>query len=194
MYKKFSLMSIAFFVSLFANSQRVVRNLSFEDFDTNGKLISWEFGNSNQQYTIAIDTSVSHSGNCSISISSHVKDSAERGAAGVFSILKAPNLHKKKKVRVSGYIKIDSLSDGIAVIALRLNGVKGPIGEASSNNIKIKKSLSWTKFIAELPLTFDVQSVTYGMHMTGLGKVWVDDFEIFVDDVLITDTIPLLDR
>ncbi len=194
MYKKLVLVFIACFTVLFVNGQQVVRNHGFEYVDAGGNLIGWGFVNAGQKYKINVDTSVRHSGNCSISISSDVKDAGERGAAVGLSTLKAFDLHTKKSVRVSGYIKMESLSDGMAVIGLRLDGIRGPIAEVSSDPTPIEGSLNWTKFTAELPLVVDVQSITYGIFMSGLGKIWVDDFEVFVDDVLITDTIPLPDR
>jgi hypothetical protein len=170
-------------------SQRVIRNFGFEDLDANQQLISWNwnFTNSKEQYVVTVDTSLAHTGKCAFSIALKPGATEDRGMVGFWSTLKFPDLHTAKKVRISAYIKTENLANGTASIGLQLIGVKGTIDRKESDEQSVKGSSGWTKHTIEVPLTFDVLLIYFGGRMTGTGKVWIDDFEIFIDDIPVGD-------
>ncbi len=176
---------------LFAGSskaQLVMRNLGFEYVNTKGYASSWDSNSDKGKYMMTLDTTVAHTGKCSYYLAS-TKDSTDRGNAVVTSVIIGPNLSSKHVIRISAYVKTENLSDGSVVIGLQLNGVNGALKSAGSNGQAKGGTENWKKHIVEVPITLDVQSVVFGAHMTGKGKVWLDDFEITLDDVPLKNTL-----
>lgn len=189
MFKKIYVLALFVLGHLTGNGQRVVRNLGFEELDVNQQLVSWKLFNNKERYLIILDTSFTHTGKCAVSIASMPDATGDRGAAGFTSVLKFPDLNTRQKVRITAYVNTENLADGTASIAVQLDGAKGPIDMGSTDEQSAKGSSGWTKHSIEVPLTFDVQSITFGCKMTGTGKARFDDFEIFIDDVPVGYTL-----
>lgn len=190
MFKKvYVSIALLMLIHLTANAQRIVRNFGFEDLDVNLQFVSWKLFNNKQQYVIIVDTSSTHTGKCAILIASKPDADKDRGMAGFISVLKFPGLNTRKKIRIMAYVKTENLANGTASIGVQLDGPKGPIDIKSTDEQSVKGSSGWTKHVIEVPLTFDVQSVSFGCKMTGTGKIWFDDFEVFVDNVPVGDSL-----
>ena len=94
-------------------------------------------------------------------------------------------LEGKKKVTITAYIKTENLADGIASIWMQLNGIRGIVSDKNCDDKSAKGSSEWTKYSIELPITGEVRSIGFGCKMTGRGKAWFDDFEVFIDDTKV---------
>ncbi|WP_270087405.1 hypothetical protein [Sphingobacterium sp. SYP-B4668] len=185
MYKIYFILAILVTGNLSCIGQEIVRNLGFEQLDPNGRLIGWEFGNTKQKYQMKLDTAISHTGRCSFSIEMPSDTVLDRGIAGASSIFIASSLKSKKNIKIAAYIKTENLVDGVAAVGMRLNGENGPIHELNSNDQSPKGTSDWKMVEIELPLTAQVQSVSFAFHMDGKGKAWFDDFQIFIDGTLV---------
>jgi hypothetical protein len=182
-FKTTLLILTLFAASFTAKSQKIMRNLGFEYQDARDQMISWVIQNSNGKYIIKAD-SVAHSGNSSVFVTPISDTATNRGEVVCFSGVKAPNLSFFRKVKVSAYIKTENLTDGKATIGVQLNNEKGWIDDRFVDDKEIPTGTTdWRKYTVEIPLTYDVQVVTFAFKMTGHGKAWVDDFEVLFDDV-----------
>lgn len=176
-----------------SSSQKVIRNLDFEDLDVVGRLVSWEIRNPNNTFQIEIDTTHSYSGKVSILFQSQITDSTKRGAANAFSLIKAPNLNQKSSIKVTGFIKTENMEDGTAFIGLQLNGAKGILKEVNTELNNLRGTNSWREYSIESIINSDVQSISFGMQVTGKGKAWFDDFNVIIDGANIGEDINLND-
>lgn len=174
--------------SLNVNSQEIVRNLGFEQIGPNGQILVWEAGNTKQQFQINLDTTVFHSGKVSFSVESIPNAATDLGVAGAQSIIFSPIFRSKRKVKVSAYIKTENVTDGVAGLALRLNGQNNIVAQADTGNDSKKGTNDWSLIEIELPLTPEVVSVGFAIQVAGKGKVWFDDVQISVDDKVIASS------
>ncbi|MBO9618913.1 MAG: hypothetical protein J7539_07750 [Niabella sp.] len=161
--------------------QQFIRNLGFEDFDAFGRTIGWEGQDQKKKYNLKID-SIAHTGKYATLISSKPDAGAEKDTALFGSLIMNNVLKGKNTIRITAWIKTENLSDGSASLWIKLNGMRETIAEKNSDSQSTKGNSGWTKHTLEMPLTFNVQSIYFGCRMTGRGKAWFDDFEIFVDD------------
>jgi len=105
--------------------------------------------------------------------------------------VKGYNLQTNRVVRISAYIKTEDLKDGVAGVIVQLATDKGSMGDYNSNDQSQGGTTGWTKHTVYARLLPGVQYIGYGFLMTGTGKVWVDDFEIFFDDAPAGESIYL---
>jgi len=174
-----------------ADGQHIMRNVGFEHLDAKGNLISWDPANSKNKYVLSLDTGVAHTGKCSFFIGSSSDTASDRGMGAITSIVKGYNLETNRVVRISAYIKTYDLKNGTAGILVQLATDKGSMGDYNSNDQSQSGTSDWTKHTVYVRLQPGVQYIAYGFLMTGTGKAWVDDFEIFFDDAPVGESIYL---
>jgi len=174
-----------------ANGQHVVRNLGFEDLDAKGNLLCWDPRNSTGNYVLNLDTSMAHTGQCSFFIRPSSDTVSNRGMGGCTSIIKGYNLETNRVVRISAYIKTENLQNGVAALVVQFGSDKGSMGDYNSNDQSLTGTTGWTKHTVNVRLLPGVQFIGFGFVMTGTGKAWFDDFEIFFDDAPAGESIYL---
>lgn len=177
---------ITFVLNLY--SQEVIRNLGFEQIGPNGQILSWQAGNTKQQFQIKLDTVVFHSGKVSFSVESIPNAGTDLGVAGAESIIFSPIFKSKRTVKVSAYIKTENITEGVAGLAIRLNGKNNIIAQTDTGNDSKSGTNDWSLIEVELPLTPEVLSVNFAIQVAGKGKVWFDDVQISVDDKTIASS------
>lgn len=188
MKKRFFVLASFLIANLSAKSQEIIRNLGFEQIDPRGQILCWNAGNTKEAYTIKLDTSVSHSGNGSMSVASLSNVIVDRGVAGAENILFSPDLRSKRSVKVSAYIKTQGMTDGFAGIAMRLNGSNSAVAQTDSGKDSKSGDTEWTFVEIELPLTPEVKSLSFALQVTGRGMAWFDDFQISIDGKTIASS------
>lgn len=168
------------------SAQVMIRNLDFEQIDVSGHPVSWGQLNSEEKYTMRLDNKVAHSGQCSFLI--EINDTTpDRGYAMLTSGIIANNLNTRNKIKINAYIKTENFKDGIATIGLQLNDEDRVIKEVNSLNKNPSGTTDWTLHTLELPISHDVKFIRFVFQVTGYGKAWIDDFEIFMDDVALDE-------
>lgn len=183
-YKLFLSALSVFCIFTLVHGQRTIRNLGFEDLDTNGNLISWSmFWDANHKYFMSLDTAVFFEGKCSFIVSSYAEEN--RGYLGGSSIFKLPDLGGKKTFKVTAYLKTEDVRNGELNLGVQIDGADGLINKISLDEKAPKGTTNWTKYSLEIPITFDTKSISFGFGMNGTGKGWIDKFEIFVDGLAI---------
>jgi len=183
----FTIIVLCCISNLKAHSQLIVRNWGFEQYDAIGSEIGWTPINTKQQYILDQDTIVFHSGKRSYSVESRSDTVKDRGMGGAGTMYLSSTINKKRKIKVSAFIKTKNLTEGAAGILVILNGEKGQVFQADNHEKSPTGTTDWIKYELELPLTADVRSVSFAFIMTGKGKVWFDDVQVMVDDQVVDD-------
>lgn len=175
-------------VALTARSQQVIRNLGFEQVGPRGQILSWDTGDTKKQYIIKLDTAVFHKGRTSISIESLPNWISENGVAGAESIIFTTAFRLKRTVKISAFIKTETMTDGVAGIAMRISGKEKVLAFTDSGKDSKTGTNDWSLCEIELPLTSDVLSVGFALQVTGKGKAWFDDVKITIDGKVIASS------
>jgi C-terminal processing protease CtpA/Prc len=162
-------------------SQNSLFNFDIENIE-NGKPIGWSsFGN--EKYLIEIDSTIVHGGKNSLSIT-NTSDLIDYRAWS-FSL---PNNYYGKKIKLSGYLKTENVSDGFASLWLRIDPSIAFDNMAERN---LKGTNDWQKFEITLNMEPDnTEQIVFGGLLIGKGKVWIDDLEIVIDNSKVQDLKP----
>ena len=162
-------------------SQNSLFNFDIENIE-NGKPIGWSsFGN--EKYLIEIDSTIFHGGKNSLSIT-NTSDLIDYRAWS-FSL---PNNYYGKKIKLSGYLKTENVSDGFASLWLRIDPSIAFDNMAERN---LKGTNDWQKFEITLNMEPDnTEQIVFGGLLIGKGKVWIDDLEIVIDNSKVQDLKP----
>lgn len=88
-----------------------------------------------------------------------------------------------RKIRFSGHIRSEDVSDGYAGLWLRVDGASGPLGFDNMNERGAVGTTDWKRY--EISMTVDpaAKSVVFGALMPGKGAAWFDDLSLEIDDV-----------
>ncbi|MEL6252005.1 MAG: S41 family peptidase [Bacteroidota bacterium] len=147
-------------------------NLDFEQVK-DGKALKWNnFGNGS--YENAIDSEVFHGGKYSASIENKNDDLGFQAFAYT-----VPAKFKGKKIKLTGYLKTENVSEGYAGLWLRLDPRVAFDNMAGRGIIG---TTDWKKYEIELKYdTEETQQIVFGALLVGKGKVWLDDLEVSLD-------------
>lgn len=147
---------------------------SFFGFEESEKTTTEWYGYGDDNYYVAIDNEIHHSGNASITIQS--KPSSKNFQPFSYSF---PADFGGKKIKLTGYIKTEDVTGGYAGFWMRID----PNGSFDNMaNRKITGTTDWTKYEIELDLKpAQARKVVFGALISGKGKMWIDDLEISVD-------------
>jgi len=110
-----------------------------------------------------------------------------RGSAMLAQSIRA-DAYRGKRVRLSGYLKTIGVSEGTAVLFMRVDGD----GVVQTSDYMQNRPLMLTTDWARQEIVLDVPrtaiGVTYGFLLGGSGQAWLDDVEVEVvgDDVKTT--------
>jgi C-terminal processing protease CtpA/Prc len=185
--KKILLNAICFFIATSAFCQAVkdssTYNFNFEKTAQN-KFSFWTNFGSND-YVIAIDSLVKHSGNYAASINN--PNAIVDYKALSYTL---PGNFKGKKLTISGYVKTENVTDGYAGLWVRIDP---NIAFNNMENVGIKGTTDWKKY--EVTVNMDpsnTKAIVLGGLLVGKGKMWLDDLSVTVDgkDVATLTPIP----
>jgi len=152
-------------------------NLNFEDVQ-DGKPVGW-YDESQKGYTVSLDSVTVKSGKYSISIE-FTGDSAYFQPV----TLTLPNNYEGKNITLSGYIKTENV-DGWAGLWMRIDP---QIAFDNMQQNGVTGTANWKKY--EITLTMNpakTQQIILGGLLAGKGKMWLDDLQITIDGVNISD-------
>lgn len=162
---------LAFLYSLTTFAQKV-ENLSFETTKSN-KAIGWDnFGSS--VYKIGIDSTIAQKGKKSATIS-YSGDSPDYQALS-YSI---PANYQGKKIKLTGFIKTENVTDGYAGLWLRIDP---RVAFDNMNNRGVTGTTDWKPY--EITLNYDAskaKTIVAGGLLVGKGKMWLDNLAVSID-------------
>lgn len=171
--------------------QTTYLNLDFEDIGWGGTVNGWYTGGTG--FEVTADHSVVYSGKTSLRIEGERKNKSFGVSNRLFPIEDA----RGKKIRFSGYIKTENLSEGWAGIWMRVDGQdeNGKYKMEWFDNLEKrgpKGTTDWTQYVMETGVIPEsANAVFFGTLLPGKGKAWFDKLEIFLDGVAYKQVKPV---
>ena len=184
-FKFYFILLIGIFIESIGYSQNdTTFNLSFEHLKASLKPADWKlyFDSQNDGYITQLDSSTVQKGKYSISISKvgSGQDTTHYGMC-TYSL---PAIFKGKTIKLTCYIKTENVSNGTAGMWLRVNDKNTKVLSFSkSDNESIKGTTPWKEYEIELPYDdMNASFIDIGAFLTGNGKMWADNFHLFIDN------------
>src|SRR5262249_9842577 len=131
-------------------------------------------GSHPQDYEMGIDLTASHSGKASGRIKSKDPDA---GGFGTMSQMIKADEYRGKRVRFSGYVKGDGVSQ-YAGLWMRVDGPRYSLNFDNMWNRPILGTADWKKYEVVLDVPEDSLMLAFGINLAGRGQVWVDDLQL----------------
>jgi hypothetical protein len=155
-------------------------NLGFEDGTSHWDLV----GTRPQDYQIGTDGNVAHSG----AAGGYIRSTTEI-AAGFGTLLQtfAADQYRGQRLRMSAYIKTDSVSKGAGVL-MRVDGANKMLAISNMQDRPIKGTTDWAKYDVVLDIPEDSVDIAFGAWIEETGQISFDDFhfEVAGSDVPVT--------
>jgi hypothetical protein len=88
-----------------------------------------------------------------------------------------------KRIRFSGYIKTDRVTDGYAGLWWRVDGELGKmLAFDNMQNRGATGTVDWKRYQIGLPASVNARNINFGVLQTGKGTAWFDSLAIQTDD------------
>jgi hypothetical protein len=104
-------------------------------------------------------------------------------ATGTFPVAQA----RGKRVRFSGYIKTENVTEGFGGLWWRVDGDSGTLAFDNMQDRGVTGTTDWKKYELELPVAADAKNINFGALHPGNGTAWFDSLSIELDDVDYND-------
>ena len=162
--------------------QREDYNLAFETISNPDELpdgwIKWGFGSQ----SIQIDSIVTHTGNYSLRIESIETTQEDDWVGPVRSI---PAIFSGETVTVKAFLKAEGVSQPGGLL-LRVSGDERTLYFNSMQRDRFIVNEEWTEYLITLPLPEEADTIHISALLIGTGKLWIDGFRLFIDDIEIS--------
>ena len=130
-------------------------------------------GSSPDKYRIALESGVAYNGSHSASLSS--RDDAALSEFGTLMQHVAAGQFVGKRVRFSAFVRTKDVSGGAALwMRVDGNGITLEFDNMSHRGW-IRGDSPWTRYSIVLDVPPKVESVSFGLMLTGNGVAWIDD-------------------
>jgi hypothetical protein len=142
-------------------------------------------GSRPKDYRMVLDRTMTHNGQGSAQLK--CISSKPTGFGTLMQTFKA-DAYRGKRVRMSGYVRSQNVADW-AGLWLRIDGPGGEmLGFDNMQQRPIKGTVDWKKCEIVLDVPESAQAIAFGMLLTGVGQVWMDDldFQVVGTDVPTT--------
>lgn len=151
-------------------------NLDFEETLSNGDIKYWN--TSGRGFTISVDGTEKYSGKSSL----HIAGKSINKSFGLASSSFPMDPVRGKKIRFSGYIKTEGVTDGHAGLWWRVD-TQGRRATAYGNTEKQggTGTAPWKEYVIELDIPAEEGTIAFGLYLSGSGKAWFDHFQVFIN-------------
>ncbi|WP_316734936.1 S41 family peptidase [Pedobacter aquatilis] len=140
-----------------------------------------------KDFNTKLDSLVKQSGKYSVSIERFGKD----GQYGAIDYT-IPKSFEGKTIELRGYLKTQDVKTACG-LWLRLDGAAGAnLGFDNMLQQGIKGTSDWKQYSIKMPYTSEVKAIHFGGLLQGDGKVWFDNFELFIDGKSIAGAVPAI--
>jgi|TARA_R100000501_G_C2627466_1_gene121397 C-terminal processing protease CtpA/Prc len=127
-------------------------------------------------YQVSIDTLTVRSGKYATQINS--KNSEGEFGSVVYQI---SGNYEGERIKLEGFMKTKEVKEGFAGLLLRVDGRNKILAGDNMQERNISGTTNWTKYIITFPFPKNASSIFLGGILAGQGKVWFDDFKLFID-------------
>lgn len=159
-------------------------NLDFEDSTPSGQARPWYLGGAG--YEALVDTTVAVSGTKSARLRYESGQGFGVGTA-TFPLDQA----RGKRVRYTGMIRTEDVTDGYAGLWWRVDG-EGHRNILAFDNMDgrgVTGTTGWTACEIELDVDTLAVNISFGVLLTGKGTAWFDDLEVELNGVACKDSL-----
>ena len=142
-------------------------------------------GSEPSSYLIDVEKDVERGGNVAVlkSIKPKIKDKF-----GTIMQTFSAEYYLGKKLKLSGYIKTKDIEEWVGMW-MRVDGQKKhSLSFDNMGDRKIKGTTAWTKYEIILNVPKNSTTISYGVLLSGTGKVWLDDLTFEEVSEQITST------
>ena len=148
-------------------------NLDFEK-NRNNYPAQWkDFGS--DEITISSDSLNYVSGSFSVLLENNTQNSGFKSL-----VLQLPNSYIGKNITLSGSIKSENVSEGYGGLWMKINP---NIAFNDMADRGVKGTTEWKEYKITLPITnTNIKNILIGGYLLGKGKLWLDNFKIFIDN------------
>ncbi len=89
-------------------------------------------------------------------------------------------------IEYRGFLRTENVSE-FTGLWLREDGTGGPVAFDNMQQRRINGTREWTEYSITLPLQREARQLYFGVLLSGTGKVWADDLQLFVDGKPVWD-------
>src|SRR5215469_3369843 len=84
-------------------------------------------------------------------------------------------------IELRGFLRTEDVT-GLAGLWLREDGEARALAFDNMQQRELKGTTEWTEYSIKLPLSHEARQLFFGALLSGTGKVWIDDLQLFLDD------------
>lgn len=139
-----------------------------------------------KDYKISIDKTIAQHGKSSVSLVPEGKE-AEFGCV----VLAIPANYAGETIELKAFLKTEDVKNGFAGLIMRIDGKDNILEMDNMNDRGTTGTSDWKQYSVKLPLSSKAKKIFVGAIHTGTGKVWADNFEVFINDKNINDLKPI---
>jgi hypothetical protein len=147
----------------------------------------WLLAGSNpRDYVASVDRKTVYSGGASASLGSLSEDAKGFGTLMQES---APGSYAGKRVRMTAQVRSKAVRDWSA-LWLRVDGEPGkpPLAFDNMDDRPIKGDSEWRQYTIVLDVPTEATALAYGILLSGVGQVWLDDVNFEIVDQSVATT------
>jgi len=191
--KKFIMSSAFFVLTLGAFSQtstfRPELNAGYEHFTFNQQLPD-EYSAWGSDYKLSIDSGMKFNGRNSLLL--QLSDAAKSPFFGAVAY-QIPSIFDGDEIEMRFLIKLENSQEEPVAFVLQMNGLaEAPLTFANMQQKSSLENSEWSIYSVMVPFPKDAGRIYVGAMLYGVGKVWVNDFELLIDgEEIIHDKILL---
>ena len=185
---KMIIRSILFGSFLFLSSGQTENKTDFNfgfEKTTSGSSLPDHWERTNLICEIKLDSLTKHSGKYALMINGLYSNSYGGGIS-----YRIPAKYIGKEIELCAYMKLKNITEGSVNLFFNIEGENGfPIPD-NINNKKISGTADWTKYSIKMNYPEDAKYIYIGVLNSGIGQLWVDDFELLIDGEDLTNALP----
>ena len=129
-----------------------------------------------QDYNLQKDGNIFHQGKYSIYVSSPDEPGNSFGCPAY----RIPAKYIGKEIELKAYVKMENVTGRMGLL-MRIDGKSGALAFDNMQSRPIKGTSDWTQYSVKLAYPEDAKSIYIGAILSGKGKIWIDNFEVFID-------------
>jgi C-terminal processing protease CtpA/Prc len=142
---------------------------------TNGMPPKWQLWTRANEFVVSTDSKIKQGGKLSTLIM--CKKNTDKFECIAVSI---PATIKGDTITVKAYMKLKDVTGTIGLL-LRIDGKYAMLAFDNMMQKEINGSRDWEEYTVSLPLAEDAKTIHIGAILQGKGKLWVDNFSLWID-------------
>ncbi|RZL34908.1 MAG: peptidase S41, partial [Pedobacter sp.] len=183
-----NLLLIILFLSSCKTYSQFEINGSFENLDKSGAPKGWllKFSETqNKAYKSSLDSSTKQDGKYSMLLE-------KKGSEAAFGAITYPitQVFEGKTIELKAYLKTQDVSTGYAGLYMRIDDENSKIIAFDNMGTRgVKETTDWKQYSIKLDYNSEeVKTLYIGGLLSGDGKAWFDNFELFIDGLPINSS------